>query len=618
MTPERYEQLAQIFQAASELDPAERMAFVEKVCSGDEQLRRDLETLLASDEQLETFLDTPAFEIAAKMLAKIRHSFVAGTKIGNYEILYLLGEGGMGEVYLARDTKLSRRVALKLLPLRFTNDNERLLRFKHEARTASALNHPNIITIHEIGEEGGTHFIATEYIEGQTLRRRLKEETPTPIEAIEITIQVSAALAAAHQVGIVHRDIKPENIMLRPDGYVKVLDFGLAKLTEPFYLKLQTIDALPFRTDTGVVMGTAHYMSPEQARGLPVDARTDIFNLGIVLYEMLTGHVPFDGETANHVIVSILEKQPLPLKTYLRDITSDLQKIVSRLLCKERDGRFQTVEELIIELKAVKRQLDDAQSSLRPKRGIDRVESGISEHPRGRFADLMKHYKVSLYLTGVTLLILFVTLLAVKQLRSGAVNQALSSPDETPIIDSIFPSSPLDVIGDQNVLIQGKNFQDNIRIIVTFPDGGTGTLCCSQILKLTPTSFVILIDFNGNPGTYSLKAINPNEKNSDLFTFSAQHQVQNPQVTFILPKIPIAIREEQSVQVYGHGFQRGLTVRITFPNGQSAMLSGRQIPEQTTLSFRMLVYFNGDPGTYSIQVVNPNGRKSTPFVFTVT
>ncbi len=237
------------------------------------------------------------------------------TSLGQYEILSILGAGGMGEVYLAHDARLNRRVALKVLPADLINNREGLHRFEQEAQAASALNHPNIITIHEIGSCGETHFIAMEFINGETLRRKLQTARLEIAETLNIAAQIAAALDAAHRSGIVHRDLKPENVMLRADGFVKVLDFGLAKLTDtkgdmPVDTEIPTRPLM--RTTPGAVMGTVAYMSPEQARGQEVDARTDIFSFGVVLYEMLTGRLPFAGETMNDCIASSRKRKPLP------------------------------------------------------------------------------------------------------------------------------------------------------------------------------------------------------------------------------------------------------------------------------------------------------------------
>ncbi|HEX8142822.1 MAG TPA: protein kinase [Pyrinomonadaceae bacterium] len=279
--------------------------------------------------------------------------FSAGTLFGRYEIGSPLGAGGMGEVYLARDTHLQRRVALKFLPPHFTDDEDRLRRFKQEARATSALNHPNIITIFEIGEANGAHFMATEFIDGVNLRQHIEHRRVLESgEALGIALQVASALDAAHEAGIVHRDIKPENIMLRPDGYVKVLDFGLAKLTETVESGPQT------QTEPGMVIGTIIYMSPEQARGLGVDARTDIFSLGIVLYEMITGHAPFGGETPSDVIVSILGREPQPLRHYLPTASPEIQRVIARALAKNRDERYQSIKEMAADLRRLKQRVE--------------------------------------------------------------------------------------------------------------------------------------------------------------------------------------------------------------------------------------------------------------------
>ncbi|HEX8138834.1 MAG TPA: protein kinase [Pyrinomonadaceae bacterium] len=279
--------------------------------------------------------------------------FKAGTRFGRYEIRSPLGAGGMGEVYLASDTALARPVALKFLPPEFTADEDRLLRFQQEARATSALNHPNIITIYEIGEEGGAHFIATEFIDGLNLRQHMARARGLQTEeALEIALQVASALDAAHTAGIIHRDIKPENIMIRPDGYVKVLDFGLAKLTEAGESKPKDL------TEPGTVIGTIAYMSPEQARGQEMDARTDIFSLGCVLYEMVTDHQPFEGETPTDMLVSILAKEPLPLVRYLSTVSPEIQRVVSRALAKEREQRYQSAREIMSDLRALKQRVE--------------------------------------------------------------------------------------------------------------------------------------------------------------------------------------------------------------------------------------------------------------------
>ena len=345
----------------------------------------------------------PKPEFGYSRVAVINHSLrimpiAEGTRLDRYQILSPIGTGGMGEVYLAQDTRMGRKVALKLLPAHYTQDKERLRRFEQEAFAASSLNHPNIITIFEVGqtttETGNCHFIVTEFIEGQTLRRRLAAGKIPPLEALEIASQVASALSAAHNAGIIHRDLKPENLMIRPDGYVKMLDFGLAKLTESFNQEMTSamfdtqIDSSEFQNRTGidtalgetapisvgsgnqsantslkqtvpgVVMGTAQYMSPEQARGQRVDWRTDLFSFGIVLYEMLAGRAPFTGGSPKEIVSEILLSDPLPLSHYLPDAPEALEWIVSKALVKDREERYQTAKEMLNDFRRLQRRLD--------------------------------------------------------------------------------------------------------------------------------------------------------------------------------------------------------------------------------------------------------------------
>ena len=370
MTPERWQQVNELFHSALEREPSQRAAFLNQACAGDHELRKEVESLIGSHENTGSFINAPGIGAAAQLLAEESPDLSVGQRIGHYKILSLLGSGGMGEVYLAQDSKLGRKVALKLLPASFTRDHDRVRRFEQEARAASALNHPNILTIFDIEEIEGVHFIATEYIEGKTLREHTADRKLELSEALDLAIQVASALSAAHQAGIVHRDVKPENIMLRPDGYVKVLDFGLAKLTDRRMGNSDT-ESRAFRavkTDTGVVMGTARYMSPEQARGLPLDVRTDIFSLGVVLYEMATAHLPFEGDTASHVIVSILEKEPPPISNYYSEAPAELQRIISKALCKAKEERYQVVKDLLIDLKNLKQNLESGANVKKAKK----------------------------------------------------------------------------------------------------------------------------------------------------------------------------------------------------------------------------------------------------------
>lgn len=315
---------------------------------------------------------------------------IVGESIGQYKILSHLGAGGMGEVYLAQDERLRRKVALKLLFTDVTRNEDWVRRFEQEAYAASALNHPNIITIYEVGQFKDSHFISTEFIDGQTLRQRLREQNLTIVETLDIAIQVATALVAAHSAGIIHRDIKPENVMLRSDGYAKVLDFGLAKFTEtashaslPTDPNAETEHVV--NTSPGVVMGTVAYMSPEQARGTRVDQRTDIFSFGVLLYEMLSGRLPFEGQTQTDVISAIIsnKRQP-PLARYTAEISPELERIVAKALNKKKDDRYQTLKDMLIDLKTVKRQMELSEE-------FD-ISEPIATHPSGTGSGATEEY----------------------------------------------------------------------------------------------------------------------------------------------------------------------------------------------------------------------------------
>jgi serine/threonine protein kinase len=357
MTPERWQQVKEIFNSALQHEPAQRSVFLSNACGGDESLRQEVESLISSHEKDGSFIDSPAFEVAAEILTNGKELMV-GQRVGHYEILSTLGKGGMGEVYLAEDTRLGRKVALKFLPSSLSGDQDRLRRFELEARAASALNHPNILTIYEVGSADSRQFIATEYVEGETLRQRMAHSHLRVAEALDVAIQVASALAAAHQAGILHRDIKPENIMWRHDGYIKVVDFGLAKLTETENITVDTSQSTALRvdTETGMVMGTTAYMSPEQARGQRVDARTDIWSLGVVLYEMIAGRSPFSGKTNSDVLVSILEREPKALLS--PDVPESLDWVLTKALTKDREDRYQTAREMLADLRRVRQRLD--------------------------------------------------------------------------------------------------------------------------------------------------------------------------------------------------------------------------------------------------------------------
>lgn len=376
MRPERWNELDKILQSVLERSPAERPAYVDEVCSGDEELRREVLTLLGSHEQAGSFMASPALEGSGDVFEdgpKLKQ----GDSVGRYRITKPIGRGGMGEVYLAEHTTQNREVALKILPRHFLDDPQRVQRFRQEARAVLALNHPNVVTVYDIGEAAGVHYISTEFVEGQTLRERLARERLTITEAVDIGLQVAGALAYAHEKGVVHRDVKPENIMLRPDGYVKVLDFGIAKLTERRAATVTADDLgeaqtrMQVETSPGMVMGTPHYMSPEQARGKKVDERTDTWSLGVVLYEMLTGRQPFAGETPSDVISVILQRDPATLSTLLTNAPAELERIISKALDKSKDERYQTAKDFLADLRRFKRRYEhesETERSLPPAR----------------------------------------------------------------------------------------------------------------------------------------------------------------------------------------------------------------------------------------------------------
>jgi serine/threonine protein kinase len=360
MNAARLKQIEEIYHSAAEKMGEVRDAFVVTECGQDENLRREVISLLSYEEISDSFIDGSPDDIAAEMFAEENQTTLIGKTIGHYDIKRLIGVGGMGEVYLADDTLLNRRVALKLVPPDLARYRGHLNRFKQEAKAASALNHPNILTIHEFGAENDANYIVSEFVDGVTLRQRIIDGSLSGNETLDLAIQVASALGAAHELGIIHRDIKPENIMIRRDGIAKVLDFGLAKLSMPIAADSSTSheDQTLLKTAPGSIMGTAGYMSPEQARGVKVDGRTDIWSLGVVLYEMVTGHRPFGGETQTDVIVAILNEPTPPLGDRVIDAPPELQRIVKKALAKNVEERYQTITALVMDLKDLKGRLE--------------------------------------------------------------------------------------------------------------------------------------------------------------------------------------------------------------------------------------------------------------------
>ena len=354
---DRWQQIEKLYHSALEVEESRRKAFLDQACSGDGELRREVESLLACQPSAEQFIEAPALEVTAKGMTRNRPQSLIGQQIGSYQILSLLGTGGMGEVYQARDTRLKRTVAIKVLPQNKLSDPERKTRFIQEARAASALNHPNIITVYDIGSEGGIDFMVMENIGGKSLDQLIPRKGMRLNEVLKLGVQMADAMAKAHSARIIHRDLKPGNVMVTDDGRVKILDFGLAKLTEALNSGEGTTQMLSL-TETGTIVGTASYMSPEQAEGKKVDARSDIFSFGSVLYEMVTGKKAFQGESKMSTLTSVLKQEPKPVSQLIPGVPAALEKIIQRCLRKDPGRRFHHMDDLRVELGELKEESD--------------------------------------------------------------------------------------------------------------------------------------------------------------------------------------------------------------------------------------------------------------------
>lgn len=364
--PERWQQVKEILYPALELEPEQRGAFLDRRCGDDLELRREIESLMAAHNKSADRLESPAIALMAEMVVNRGNQDLVGGLLGNYQVIELLGGGGMGEVYLARDTRLDRKAAIKLLPDSLTSNNQTKQRFTQEAKAASALNHPNIITIYEIASDNGHDFIAMEYVEGETIRDLLERGRIDTRRAIEFCAQAASGIAAAHEAGIIHRDIKPENLMVTRSSQIKILDFGLAKLVEQRRgladSQLPTVD-LPRSKDRvltvpGTILGTVAYMSPEQAEGRPLDRRTDIFSLGVVFYEMITGRRPFDGKSAIDTLHSIINSEPPPARDLNVNLPIEVEDLLAKSLAKDLTERYQHAGDFELDLRRFKRGLE--------------------------------------------------------------------------------------------------------------------------------------------------------------------------------------------------------------------------------------------------------------------
>ena len=413
---ERWQRIKAIFNSAHSIAPAERASFLDEACGGDELIRSEVESLLVADESNDDFLNAPAYEFAAGMLDDEEAGLAVGQVIGRYRILSVLGKGGMGKVYLALNTSLGKKVALKFLSPEFARDTNRVLRFEREARLASAPDHPNVCVVHEISQtDDGSHFIAMEYVDGVTLRERMRLKKLSLKEALDVALHVAGALRAAHAVSVVHRDIKPENIMLSKDGYVKVLDFGIAKLKAQPRASREQREASTMQqlhTAPGMGIGTAKYMSPEQLREQPVDPRSDIWSLGVVLYEMVTGVTPFEASHRNETVALILNRQP-PEFAFPAEVPPAFQAVIKRALTKDLAARYQSVGDLAADLKKLRREFrrlselhDAAASELlpHPSVNLDPVNSKQPTVPLNKTGSLFFRIKSQAVLTADFLL----------------------------------------------------------------------------------------------------------------------------------------------------------------------------------------------------------------------
>ena len=379
MSGSEWQKVKAIFNSAVELSPENRAAYLADACGANDVLRKEVEKLL--DSYRSDFMEVPAGKDTGN------GRLTPGTTVGRYEIVDLLAVGGMGKVYLASDTQLDRKVAIKVLNEKYKSHESNILRFIREAKAASALNHPNILVIHEIGESADSHYIVSEYVNGKTLREILNERKLSVSETLDITIQVASALAAAHAARIVHRDIKPENVVVRADGYVKVLDFGLAKLipSQRSFVGVEDEAVKQNKTAEGLILGTVSYMSPEQAKGESVDERTDIFSLGVVIYEMLAGSTPFAANSTSERFANLINKEPDPLSWFAPGVSEELESIVLKALRKDRNHRYQSMNDLLSDLKGGQAEVGRAQSVSGNQQNTIRLEPRPTEQAPRRY-----------------------------------------------------------------------------------------------------------------------------------------------------------------------------------------------------------------------------------------
>jgi serine/threonine protein kinase/Tol biopolymer transport system component len=472
----RWQEIEELFNTALGLPADEREAFLDAACARDAELRREVDSLISQVSEPDNLLTGSAFTLGAQLLAKDPDKDFEGSNFGTYRIVRSLGSGGMGRVFLAEDATLKRMVALKVLPAALTGAQESTLRFNQEARAASAISHPNIAHIYEFGEVDGRHYLTMEFVEGKTLRELITKTTIDPAHALDIAMQVAQALQAAHGSGVIHRDIKPENIILRPDGYVKVLDFGLAKLIEAQEHGSTGKDTSSLDTSPGLIMGTTAYMSPEQIRGDTVDARTDLWSLGVVFYEMLTGQRPFAGRTPSDVSAAILRSDPA-MKP--EQVAAEIQEIILRALAKEVSHRYQSAHELLTDLRAASQESGWRQRSgnapARPTETLNRALTQPTERQRTFLAHrrwLRSGAVIAIILVLLALSVTVTWYVVVRRKSSTAVGQVVRMTNTGRAVrsaisaDGRFIAYAIEVAGQQGLFVrEAKTSVTNMQIV---------------------------------------------------------------------------------------------------------------------------------------------------------
>jgi serine/threonine protein kinase/tetratricopeptide (TPR) repeat protein len=561
-------------------------------------------------------------------------SLAPGTKLGRYEVRAKIGQGGMGEVYLAEDTQLGRKVAIKLLAEGLTKNRDRLSRFDQEAYAASALNHPNIITIYDMGDEGGRHFIATEFIDGVTLRKHLSKTPMDFSEILSVAIQIADALEESHAAGIIHRDIKPENVMIRRNGHVKVLDFGLAKLTERSLAEETDTEAITralIQTDAGVVMGTSQYMSPEQVRGKPIDLRTDIWSLGVVLYEMATGRSPFKGSTRTDVVIAITKSDPPPIARFAPSVPAEFEWMVMKALSKEANERYQTIKELASDLRDLKQRLRfqtelertmpesiagslvaskitptdtgirNAESSVRSQvtsapKPTDAVPSASPTRASG-FADMVSKIKRHKLAFALGLIAIVSIVLAVILIRSTRQRATLTDKDTVlltsfinttgdPVFDETLKQALAVQLGQSPFLsiVSDERAREALRFMGHSPDERITRevgreICQRQGLKAMLVGSIASL---GNHYVISLEAINA--QTADAIAREQAEAESKEQVLHALGEAAVRLREKlgeslQSIQRFDAPIEQGTTTSLealnAFSLGVEQQLKGK-------------------------------------------